>query len=91
MTSPVPQLRSNRRAGDVATDAALVTPSDTVNGFGVNMTAWAILVTGTGDLDLVTPSGTVIPFRGVAANVIIPIQAERINATNTTATCYALF
>lgn len=46
----------------------------------------AVYVGGAGDVAAVSKSGSVVTFAGVAAGSLIPIQAVRINSTNTTAT-----
>lgn len=70
------------------TEAA--TPSDTVadpNGLAKN----GVLVTVAGNVSLMVGGGKTVVLTSVAAGVLIPIQARRINSTGTTATvrlCY---
>ena len=50
-----------------------------------------VLVTATGNVSLVDGGGNPVTLTSVAAGVLIPIQARRINSTGTTATvrlCY---
>ena len=68
-----------------AVDAFLVTPSDSVDFSSVTR---AISFAGVGTLTILTQDGTVvtIPSGALAAGVMHPIGAQRVNSTNTTAT-----
>jgi len=70
--------------GEIAPAAhyAAVTPSDTI-GFAE---CEALYIGVAGNVVAVTPGGTAVTFVGVAAGLILPIRAKRINATSTTAT-----
>lgn len=63
--------------------AVAVTPSDTVN-FARGLCR-AIYVGGAGNFVAIV-DGAAITFNGALAGNIYPIQATRINSTNTTAT-----
>jgi hypothetical protein len=70
-----------------AAGVAAVTPSDTVDLAKVNnQFPRSLYVGGAGNVVVVTPSGTSATFAGVAAGAILPVQARRVNSTNTTAT-----
>lgn len=61
-----------------------VTPSDTVD---LATPARAFFIGVTGDVALVPLDGsTAVTFKNVASGQIIPVQARRINSTNTNAT-----
>lgn len=60
-----------------------VVKSDTVDFAKVSK---AIYVGGTGDVAAVMADGTVLLYSAVPVGTILPIQAKRINSTNTTAT-----
>lgn len=65
-------------------NAAAVTPSDTVNfTFG---NASGLYVGGAGNVVVVTLGNQVITFVGVVAGTTLYVKAKRVNATNTTAT-----
>ena len=59
-----------------------ITPSDTVD-LPDHM---VIYVAATGNVALVDKNDTVITYTGLPAGATLPVQAKRINATNTTAT-----
>lgn len=64
-------------------NAAAVTASDTTTYSGVR----AVYVGGAGDVAIKFPgNATAVTFAGVAAGSLLPIQAEKVMATNTTAT-----
>lgn len=60
-----------------------VTPSDTA-GFSVMVRA--IYIGGDGNVVVVSPNGTAVTFVGAKAGSVIPVNAIRVNATDTTAT-----
>jgi len=64
--------------------AVAVVPSDTVP-FARNV-CQGIYVGGAGNIAAVMSDGTVVTFTAVPVGTILPIQAVRVNATNTTAT-----
>lgn len=71
-----------------ARGATAVTKSDTVNLPGG--ICRGLYVGGSGDVVVVfqdgTPNGNAVTFTALAAGIVHPIQAMRINSTNTTAT-----
>jgi hypothetical protein len=61
-----------------------VTPSDTIT---FNETYRALYVGGAGDVTVrMLRDGAVLPFKGVLAGTLLPIQFDRVMATGTTAT-----
>jgi len=60
-----------------------ITPSNTVN---FSVPTRAIYCGGAGNIQVVTPDGTVIPFLAVPVGTILPVAAIRVNSTSTTAT-----
>lgn len=60
-----------------------VTPSDSAN---LMPGCRAVYVGGDGDVAAVDRFDNAVTFVGVLAGTILPIQAKRINSTNTTAT-----
>ena len=66
-----------------ATKGIAVTPSDTVNLANV---CRGLYVGVTGNVVVVHADGTTVTYVSLAAGVVHPIQAFRINNTNTTAT-----
>lgn len=67
-----------------ASSALAVTPSDTVNFPGGACRGLYVGVTG--NVAVVDTTGVVVTYTAVAAGIVHPIRATRINATNTTAT-----
>lgn len=70
------------------TEAA--TLSNTVND-PKGLATKGVLVTVAGNVSLIDGGGNTVALTSVAAGVLIPIQARRINSTGTTATvrlCY---
>ena len=67
---------------DPSPGAVAITPSDTV---AISIAARAIYVGGTGDIAAVMADGSEVTFVAVPVG-IFPIQVQRIDATNTTAT-----
>ena len=65
-------------------DAALVTTSDTTV-FAPSI----IYVGGAGNVRITTAQGTDIVFTGLNAGTVLPVQAIKVWATNTTATSLA--
>ena len=64
-------------------NAAAVTPSDVAD---LPNTARAIYVGGGGAVALTTANGDTVTFTGLSAGQLLPVTAERIFATGTTAT-----
>ena len=65
-------------AGGVA-----VTPSDSVNLARVTR---GVYIGGAGNVSALMADGSSVAFAGAQAGTILPIRAQRINATGTTAT-----
>lgn len=65
-----------------------VTPSNTVN---LPAGCRAIFVNVTGDVALVGEDDVAITFLAIAAGVVLPLAAKRVNSTGTTATVVALY
>ena len=65
----------------IPSNAAAVTPSDTVNFDAVG----TLYVGGDGDVAIVTESGDVVTLSSVSAGTFIPVACIRVNSTNTTA------
>jgi hypothetical protein len=77
-------LQTNNLNGSVpAVDFAAVTPSDSTN---LSRPCRGIYVGVGGDVVAVTYAGTAVTFKGAPSGAILPIQAIRVNSTNTTAT-----
>jgi hypothetical protein len=76
--------RNPHAAGDSgpADDAVAITPSDTAY-FPV---CRGIYVGVGGDVVVVTPGDVAITFKNALAGTILPVNAQRVNATSTTAT-----
>lgn len=76
------------RVDSSAQGAVPVTPSDTVSIAFPSGTHYSkgIYIGVTGDLVAVMADGTSVTFKAIAAGVIHPISAVRIDATSTTAT-----
>lgn len=66
-----------------ADHAAAITPNDSTDLAKSTRSIW---VGGAGNVELVTVSGETVTFSGAAAGSIIPIRAQRVRATGTTAT-----
>lgn len=66
-----------------ATDAFLLTPSNTVD---LPRAARGLYVGGAGDVALTTLDGSNATFAGLAAGTFMPVGAVRILLTGTTAT-----
>jgi hypothetical protein len=66
-----------------AQDAYAITTSDSVN---FSSPFRSIYVGGSGNIVVVTPSGTAITFNGALAGTVIPVAGLRVNTTSTTAT-----
>lgn len=69
-----------------ASAAAAVVPSDandvTLNGYYSR----GLYVGGAGDVAVTMADGSVVTFAAVPAGTLLPVQASRVMATNTTAT-----
>jgi hypothetical protein len=70
-------------ASNPAIDAFVITKSNTDNCV---VPFRGIYVGGAGDIVVVTASGNVVPFIGVLAGSILPVEGVRVNSTSTTAT-----
>jgi hypothetical protein len=72
-----------------ATNGFAVTPHNT-NTFKTSTSGVyefaTLYVGGTGDVTLLTVDGTVLTFVGVPAGTFLPVIAQRVNSTGTTAT-----
>lgn len=75
-------VSSYGRSNAPASDAFAVTPSDSVN---FTTAARSLYVGVTGNVTVVTPAGTVVLFTAVPAGTVLPIEAQRVNATGTAA------
>lgn len=64
--------------------AVAITPHDSTNF--TNGKCRAIWVGGDGNVVIVPPTGSAVTFVGAKAGTIIPMNAIRVNSTNTTAT-----
>jgi len=64
-------------------DAVAVIPSDTTL---LTQIARAFYVGGAGNISILTPGGATVSFVAVPAGVILPVMAQRVNNTGTTAT-----
>ena len=60
----------------------LITPSDSVN----LPDHIVVVTTSAGNVAVVDNNDVVVTFTGLSAGQALPVQAKRINATNTTAT-----
>lgn len=65
------------------TNAFAITPSDTVK---LTAPSEAIYCGGAGNAVVLLTSGQTVTFTGLLAGHVYPIKANRVNATNTTAT-----
>ena len=65
-----------------ARDATAVVPSDTVD---LTVTPRAIYVGVTGHVSATMPGGQTVTLQNVAGGTLLPVRAQRINATGTTA------
>lgn len=68
--------------GDPAVFAKTVVPADA----DMATQCRSIYVGGTGNIQVTTVGGDVAVFQNVPAGTVLPVQAKRIWATNTTAT-----
>jgi len=69
------------------TTGVVVTPSDSTDITGSNANTPATLFVGVGgNIDVVTLGGSRLLLKNIADGSFLPIQVERVNATNTTAT-----
>jgi len=66
-----------------ADDGFAITPND---GADLTRTPRSIYVGGAGNIALITSKGTTVTFTGLAAGSVLPIRANRVLATGTTAT-----
>ncbi len=64
---------------------AAVTPSDTTSGLLAN-TSRGLYVGGTGNMAVVTANGETVLFSGIPAGMVLPVMANQVNSTSTTAT-----
>lgn len=73
----------NTRGTNPADGASEVTPSD---GSDLATAARALYVGGSGDVKIDTPNGDTVTFQDVVAGSLLPVRANRVYATGTTAT-----
>lgn len=66
---------------DPATEAVVVTPSDSVN---FTKPARGLYIGSAGNANLVMPNGDVVLFEGLLAGTILPVRCTRVNSTSTT-------
>ena len=66
-----------------ARDAAVVIPSDTTD---LPVLPRAFFIGQTGDVSALLPGGQSVVFRNVQGGSVLPVRAQRVNATATTAT-----
>lgn len=66
-----------------AVDFAAVTPSDATDQ---TQQFRALYIGGAGNVAIVSATGAVVTFVGLAAGTILPVSGIRVNSTNTTAT-----
>lgn len=71
------------RSPAVAPIHAVAVVADNTNTF--SNVSLAIYVGTTGNAEILTKSGETVVFRNIPAGTIIPIQATRVNISNTTA------
>jgi hypothetical protein len=64
--------------------ARAISKSDTVDF--TNGSCRALYIGGAGNVVVVAPDGTTATYMAVPAGTVLPVQAKRINSTNTTAT-----
>ena len=64
-------------------NAEAVTPSDVAD---LPTTARALYIGGAGDVAMTTAGGSTVTFIGLAVGQVLPVTAERVFATGTTAT-----
>ena len=67
-----------------ARDAIAITKSDATS-YGLDYLD-ALYIGGAGNVAVVTAGGTTLTFVGAVAGSIIPVQCQKVMATNTTAT-----
>jgi len=77
-------VRNPFAAGDngAADDAVAITPSDTTY-FAI---CRAIYVGVGGDVVVITAQDNAVTFKNAASGTVLPVNCQRVNATNTTAT-----
>lgn len=66
-----------------ALDAFTIVPNDTAD---FPELVRAIYAGGPGQITLKTPSGAIVTFEGVSSGAVLPVRAQRVLATGTTAT-----
>ncbi len=81
MTSPNPKFVASPTAPAAGGEA--VTKSNTVDVAGGPFRA--LYIGSTGDVAVVTTSGTVLTFVGVPTGAILPVYGIRVNSTGTSA------
>lgn len=82
----MPAVSGNWHADYIAApaqDCVAIVPSDTSNLFPLIR---SIYVGGAGNITLVTLGGTTVTFVGVLVGTILPVCAQQVRATGTTAT-----
>lgn len=76
-------VNSNLRGTNPADGAAEVTPNDSSD---LSHVARALYIGGTGNIKIDTPNGDTVTFNNVAAGTLLPVRADRVYSTGTTAT-----
>ncbi len=82
----MPTDRFDKHAAGLMTpaeDGFSITPND---GADLSRVPRSIFVGGAGNVVLVTAKGTELTFNGLAAGSVLPVRANRVKATGTTAT-----
>lgn len=75
----------NATSRDPAHEAAVVTPSDTVDLASVTIGIW-IGGAGSGNLTVTMVGGQKVHFQGVTAGIVMPLRVSRIWSTGTDVT-----
>jgi len=88
MASPVIPAINASTASAPGFDGFAITPSDTTTFFANNqpLCCRAIYVGVGGTIVLITAGGTTLTFLGVTAGQVLPVMAQQVKATGTTAT-----
>jgi hypothetical protein len=76
-------VKSNLRGSNPADGAAAVTPNDSAD---LSFVARALYVGGAGNIKIDTPNGDTVTLYGATAGSVLPVRANRVYSTGTTAT-----
>ena len=79
----MPNIIGSSAGSDPAYNAAAITASDSVD---IVAPIRAIYVGSAGSVVITTVAGTDVTFAGLPAGMILPVRAQRVKATGTTAT-----